>query len=247
MPNWCKSHVVAKQVWTPGLFTLTINADGVEPFEPGQFLHLAVQRGDQIINRAYSVASPHGPQIEFFIVEVDQGALTPNLNKLQIGDEIWVSQRAAGSFTLSKTPVANSLWLVGTGTGIAPYIAMLRDETIWSHYPHITLIHGTRFLAELGYQAELRSLADSLPARFVYLPAVTRETQNCVLNGRITQLLQTGELEERAERKITRENSSVMLCGNPDMLDEMEACLVQRGLCRHRSKAPGQIVVERYW
>ncbi|MEZ6095453.1 MAG: hypothetical protein R3C03_14690 [Pirellulaceae bacterium] len=142
MPNWYPSKITNKKVWTEGLYTLRVDAAGVEPFEPGQFLHLAIEKGDQILNRPYSVASPHGPEIEFYIVEVEAGQLTPNFRDIQVGDPVLVSQKAAGSFTLSKTPSSNCIWLIATGTGIAPYIAMLRSTEIWERYKRIVLVHG---------------------------------------------------------------------------------------------------------
>lgn len=247
MPNWYASKILDKKEWTPGLFTLTVDAAGVQPFLPGQFLHLAVERDGQLINRAYSVASPYGPSIEFFIVEVEDGALTPNLNRLQVGDPILVSDRAAGSFTLEKAPDAQCIWLIGTGTGLAPYIAMLRDPFIWERYPKIVVAHGTRFIRDLGYFDELREMQQQRGGRFYYLPTVTREQGEGVQHGRLTTLLEDGSLERAAGIEICESESAVMLCGNPDMLDEMEKILMDRCLKRHRTKAPGQIVVERYW
>jgi ferredoxin/flavodoxin---NADP+ reductase len=247
MPKWCPSRVVDKQLWADGLFTLKIDAAGVQPFEAGQFLHLAVQEGDDIINRPYSVASPHGAAIEFFIVKVNDGKLTPILDRLAVGDPVMVSERAAGSFTLKKAPVAKNLWLIGTGTGLAPFIAMLRDHEAWERYERIFVVHGTRHATDLGYRDELCNLQRERPARFRYLPAVTREQKDGLLHGRLTTLLADGRLEQAAGTKIDAANSTVMICGNPDMLDEMENDLVNRGLKRHKSKEPGHIVVERYW
>ena len=120
MPKWCPAKVVAKKVWTDGLFTLSIQSKDVQSFEPGQFLHLALGDEENRVNRPYSVASPHGDTIEFFIVVVEDGELTPRLFQLNEGDDVTVSERAAGSFTLKKTPEAEILWLVSTGTGLAP-------------------------------------------------------------------------------------------------------------------------------
>jgi ferredoxin--NADP+ reductase len=218
------------------------------PFKPGQFLHLAVEREEgKILNRPYSVASPHGAEIEFFIVEVSEGQLTPMFRPMKVGDPLLVSQRAAGSFTLDKTPELESIWLFATGTGLAPYIAMLRDDEIWNRYRRIVLVHGSRYERDLGYRDELVGLHKARPEQFYYVPTITRESANGVLTGRLTDLMESGRLEEFAETRIEPNTTAVMLCGNPAMLDDMEAMLIARKLSRHKHKAPGNIVVERYW
>lgn len=247
MPVWCPATVVEKKVWTDGLFSLRVKSSEVHPFEPGQFLHLAVEEDEKIINRPYSVASPHGETLEFFIVVVPAGELTPRLWKLQPGDPVKISQKGAGGFTLTKTPNAEVLWLMSTGTGLAPYIAMLKTSTPWERFQKIVVVHGVRLIRDFGYASELRSLEQSHPGRFVYVQAATRETHPGVLSGRLNQCLADGSLEQAAGSELRPENSAVMLCGNPDMLNAMEELLGERGLKQHRSKTPGHIVTERYW
>ena len=247
MPNWLKATVVARKVWTEGLFTITIDAPGVKPFIPGQFLQLALFDGEHRINRPYSVASPFGDQLEFFIVVVEDGHLTPRLWKLGVGDELEVNDRAVGSFTLEKTPTAETLWLVSTGTGLAPYIAMLRTNTPWERYRRICVVHGVRHAADLAYTDELRQYESQYPDRFRLVQSLTREERAGILRGRIPALFESGELERTTGWTLQPDNSAVMLCGNPAMLDDMEHRLEQRGLKLHRRKSPGQIVLERYW
>jgi ferredoxin--NADP+ reductase len=245
--NWCPGTIVEKQVWTEGLFTLRIQVSGVRPFAAGQFLQIGFQNGDDHLHRPYSVASPYGPVIDFYIVMVDGGELTPRLWNLKTGDAIDVSERAAGSFTLSHAPKHESLWLIGTGTGLAPYIAMLRTDEPWQHFKKIVLIHGTRMRADLSYGDELRGFERTHGDRFCYLPMTTREECPQGLTGRIPVGLKDGSIEARVNCSIVPENATVMLCGNPAMLDDVENLLVERGLKKHRSKSPGNIVVERYW
>lgn len=259
MPKWYASKVLKKKTWTEGLFTLTIDGSEVEPFEPGQFLHLAtfpdgVSAADSAeikekarVNRPYSVASPHGVELEFFIVRVDDGELTPPLWELEPGDAIEVSTKAAGRFTLSKTPDAEHLWLVGTGTGLAPYIAMLRTEEPWQRFKKIVVVHGVRVANDLAYTEELRALEIEKQGAFSFVQALSREQADGTLNGRIPHLVENGELETAAGCQLSQESSAIMLCGNPAMLDTMELLLGERGMVRHRSKSPGQIVLERYW
>ncbi|MEL7496452.1 MAG: ferredoxin--NADP reductase [Planctomycetota bacterium] len=256
MPNWINAEVVNKKVWTEGLFTIRIRADGVQPFKPGQFLHLAMPEnpGDDLvadeskrINRPYSVASPHGAEIEFFIVVVPEGKLTPKLWDLKVGDQLEVSDAGSGRFTLEKSPPAKSLWLVATGTGLAPYIAMLRTEEPWSSYEKIIVVHGVRFAADLAYTEELKAYEDRYPGRFYLVQSLTRETADGVLHGRIPQLFENREVESETGIDCMADDSTVLLCGNPAMLDSMEEVLARRDMKKHRSKSPGQIVLERYW
>lgn len=235
-----------KVVWAPGLFTLSIAATDVMPFEPGQFLQLALTVNDKRVNRPYSVASPHGTSLEFFIVLVEDGELTPHLWKLNPGDRVEVSQKAAGSFTLGHCPDAKTLWLLATGTGIAPYIAMLRTSEPWQRFEKIIFVHGVRQKNDLAYQAELAAYRDRYGKRFASMAVVSRENVPGALSGRITTCIENGSLEGFAEQTLSPE-SCVMMCGNPAMLDETEKLLEARGLKRHRAKSPGQIVVERYW
>lgn len=253
MPKWCAGTVVEKKTWTEGLFTISVSTSEVSEFLPGQFLQLGVfPPGDdgeekKLINRPYSVASPHGTILEFFIVLVEDGELTPKLWSLEKGATLQVSQRAAGSFTLEKTPKAETLWLVATGTGLAPYIAMLRTDTPWESFQNIVVIHGVRHFADLAYTDELRALEMKHAGRFKLIQALTREQADETLTGRIPSLFENGQIEAVAGFECRHDNSSVMLCGNPAMLDTMEELLGKREMKRHRSKSPGQIVLERYW
>jgi ferredoxin--NADP+ reductase len=245
--QWKKATVKKKTIWAEGLFTLTLDVPGVQPFEPGQFLQVGVENGEQHIHRPYSVASPHGPELEFYIVLVEDGELTPRLWAMEEGSQLDVSERAAGSFTLSKTPDAKHLWLIATGTGLAPYIAMLRTEEPWQRYEKIVLVHGVRMHADLSYGEELRGCERNRGGQFKYLPILTREDMPGILRGRIPACLENGSLEQEAGCQLSAADSAVLLCGNPQMLDDMEAKLAERNMRRHRRKEPGQIVLERYW
>ena len=253
MPTWCNATITKKKIWTDGLFTITIKADNVKPFEAGQFLQLGVypegQQGveDAIINRPYSVASPHGDELEFFIVLVPEGELTPKLWALEVGDPLLVNDAGVGRFTLDRTPSAKHLWLFATGTGLAPYVAMLRTEEPWEQYEKIVVVHGVRNEADLAYTEELSDYHQSRPGKFALIQSLTRQQSEIAMRGRIPALLASGQLEKAADCKLSKEESAVMLCGNPAMLDSMEELLNGRGLVKHRSKSPGQIVLERYW
>jgi ferredoxin--NADP+ reductase len=244
--KWTRGIIQRKTVWADGLFTLEVNAPEVAYFEPGQFLQLGLDLRTGHLHRPYSVASPHGAVLDFFIVLVKEGQLTPLLWDLKVGDSLDVSAKAAGSFTLKNCPPKKHLWLIGTGTGLAPYIAMLRCDQTWSMYQRIVLVHGVRYNADLAYQTEISDHLAAHPQQFSYAPVVSRESVEGALEGRITHCLTNGSLEATAQLKFD-EDSCVMMCGNPDMLNETEKLLVERGLRKHKKKEPGNIVVERYW
>lgn len=245
--NWICSEITDKKIWTDGLFTIQVRAPGVKEFEPGQFLQVGLSVDEKHVHRPYSVASPHGELLEFFIVLVEDGELTPLLYDKQVGDQIDVSDKGTGSFVLSKSPSAQTLWLVGTGTGLAPYIAMLRCGKLWDDYENVVIVHGARYANDLAYQEELRTVETERAGRFHYLPVLTREEHDGTLFGRIPACLKNGALESSTELELNATNSTVLLCGNPAMLDDMEEALGERGLKKHRSRSPGQIVLERYW
>lgn len=251
--KWIPATVVRKTIWAPGLFTLQLSAPGVQHFEPGQFLQMGFNFPEKHVHRPYSVASPHSDHLDFFIVLVESGEVTPYFWKLKVGDHVEVSEKAAGSFTLSHAPVSRDIWLMATGTGIAPYIAMLRDSAIWEKYEQVILVHGVRYPADLAYQLELEELQHRYQGRFSYvgvasrIPAKMEGHSNRILSGRITDCFTSMALEQETGISITPQYSTIMLCGNPAMLDEMEQLLAQRGLNRHRPKTPGHVVVERYW
>ncbi len=245
--KWCSGTITQKTIWAEGLFTIQVQVEGVQEFQPGQFLQIGHQDGDEHVHRPYSVASPWGSKLEFFIVRVDDGQLTPFLWALEEGASLDINHRAAGSFTLQKTPDAEVLWLIATGTGLAPYIAMLRTEEPWQRYKKIVVVHGVRLAQDLAYTEEFQQLTEKHPEQFAYVPTLTRESTNGALQGRIPELLKSGALENQAGIQMSANNSSVMLCGNPAMLDDMEQHLESRQMKRHRSKSPGHIVLERYW
>ncbi len=244
--KWTDGVVLSKTVWAPGLFTLRVTAPEVAEFEAGQFLQLGLGLPQGEVERPYSVASPHGEVLDFYIVEVEDGQLTPHLNQLNVGDSLLVSESAAGSFTLSHCPDGETLWHIATGPGLAPYIAILRTEEPWQRYQKIVVVHGVRFQSDLSYVEELNGYRETYGGRFTFIPVVSREDGADSLRGRITHCLDDGRLEQRADVGIDQD-CAIMMCGNPDMLNDLETQFGERQLVRHRRKAPGQIVLERYW
>jgi ferredoxin--NADP+ reductase len=240
-----KGRVIGRRDWCDGLWSMFVDAP-TAPHEPGQFLNIGLAIDGRPIRRAYSLASAPGAPLEFYLVRVAGGALTPVLHRLQPGDELDIDPRPHGFFVPSELPVARDLWLVASGTGLGPYMAMLREGGVLAKFERVLLVHGVRSFDHLGYKDELTELARSRPS-FCYLPALSRDSQPDALHGRITTLLSQGGLERAAHVELNPSSSHVMLCGNPEMIVEMMVLLSERGLKKHRRREPGHITTEKYW
>jgi ferredoxin--NADP+ reductase len=247
MHGWSEGHVVARREWAPGLFSLTIDAE-IEPFDPGQFVNLALDLGGVIERRSYSIASPPGAPLEFLVAEVETGVLTPSLGALSPGQKLLVERKPQGFFTLKWVPAARHLWLVATGTGLGPFLSILRAPDVYARFERVVLVHGARDRAHLAYRDELRALAGSRAGKLALAWVVSRETsRDGVLAGRVTSALADGSLETDVGLTMSATDSHVMLCGNPAMIAEMTALLGERGMKKHRVRTPGHITIEKYW
>lgn len=246
MSNWKKGTVVEVTWWTDKLFSIKVKAD-IAPFKAGQFTKLALQVGEKRVARAYSfVNSPNAEHHEFYLIEVDDGLLSPPLASLKIGDEVEIENQPSGFFTLDEVTDSEQLWLLSTGTAIGPFLSILSEAQLWSRFNHVVLVHGVRLNVDLTYQPLISEIADKY-AQFQYLPVVSREVTSLGLNGRITQVLDSGELEAFTGLAISPELSQFMVCGNPQMVKDCTSLLMSRGLLRNRRASPGHITVEQYW
>jgi len=238
--NWLEGTVVENKHWTETLFSLRVA--GVKlSFEAGQFVRIALDIDGQRVARAFSfVNAPQDPTLEFYGVIVPQGPLSPRLARLESGDALYVAPNPAGFLVLSEVPDAETLWLVSTGTGLAPFLSILRTETPWRRFKNVVVVHAVRYARELVY----REVIEKMAARYVTM--VSRETRSGSLAGRIPAAIKDGRLEAAAGLAISA-RSHFMLCGNPDMLKDTTAVLIERGLRKHRRRAPGHISVESFW
>ncbi len=254
--HWHEARVVDRRQWTDSLFTLKIDAPIIR-FSAGQFASIALpalpedQGKEAITARPYSfLNAPGSAPHEFLITRVAGGKLTPRLAGLNAGDLIWIGQ-AYGFFGCHDLPDARNLWMLATGTGVAPFLSILRTEQPWQKFARIILAHGVCYQSELVYRDVVASVKAQFPERFVYLPFVTRENVadgvTPMMPGRITAALENSVLENKAGERIDSQNSQVMLCGNPSMIEDVQCLLKARGLRRHRLRKPGQITVESYW
>lgn len=258
MAQLVTAHIAERRDWTSGLVTLRL--DHVGPaFRPGQFFNLALPgiepAGSDVsggappappVRRSYSAASAPGAPLEFYLSHVAEGQLTPRLFSLGVGDEVLLDAEALGFFTLNEVPDAAVLWLVATGTGLGPYVSMLRAGVPFERFGRVVVVHGVRTANELGYADELRALA-AADARITYVPLTSREAApSGGLEGRITSATSSGALETHVDAQMN-ERSQILLCGNPAMIEEMVELFKARGLKKHRRKEPGQYHFEKYW
>ena len=246
MSGWSQGRLLSRRDWAPGLSTLRVEAE-LEPFQPGQFVNLSVEGAADEDRRSYSIASPPGEPVEFLVTEVAGGKLTPRLLGLAIGDRLLVERKPQGFFTLRWVPEARDLWMIATGTGLGPFLSILKSDEPWARFERVVLVHGVRDHSQLAHQDDLEALTKSHPA-LTTVVLVSRETPpQKLLAGRVTTALEDGSLERAAGHAIDPERAHVMLCGNPAMIEDMSALLGKRGMRRHRVRNPGHITVEKYW
>ena len=251
MAAWVEGKVAGKRQWTESLVSLMVTAPEVT-FVAGQFARLALPAApgsvEAMTGRPYSfVNPPHAQPHEFYFIVVRGGPLSPRLATLEAGDPVWLAPRANGFFSIPEVARADVLWCLSTGTGIGPFLSMLRTEDPWTSFQRVVLVHAVRHAEELTYRDAIADVGRVRAGAFTYLPMVSREPHPGALAGRIPAAIDDGRLEARAGIALSPENSHAMLCGNPAMVEDTQKLLATRGMRRHRRKEPGHVTVETYW
>jgi ferredoxin--NADP+ reductase len=251
MAAWIEGRVAGKRHWTASLFSLQVTAPEVT-FTAGQFGRIALpappEHNEPMIGRPYSFVNP--PDLdphEFYFIVVDEGPLSPRLAALEVGDPVWLAPRANGFFSVGEVPATDVLWCLSTGTGIGPFLSMLRTAQPWGMFERVVLVHAVRHAEELTYQQVIADIGHAHAGAFTYVPMVSRDTHPGALAGRIPAAIADGRLESRTGLVMSPENSHAMLCGNPAMVDDTQKLLATRGMRRHRRREPGHVTVETYW
>jgi ferredoxin/flavodoxin---NADP+ reductase len=242
MTKWLEGRVLENRHWTDSAFSLRVEAPRLS-FEAGQFVRIALE---EELARAFSfVNAPHDPVLEFYGIVVPGGPLSPRLARLRAGDRLLIASNPAGFLVLSEVPPqAKTLWLVSTGTGIAPFLSILQTDAPWQRFREVVLVHAVRQAAELVYGDLIRKISKERGLRSVTF--VSREAAAGSLAGRIPTALRDGRLEKAAGLALDHD-AHLMLCGNPAMLRDAQAALAERGLRKHRRRNPGHISVESFW
>lgn len=267
-PTAYNATLVGREEINPQLIISRVRPDGeLFDFKPGQFAVLGLlgrearvaeadpedpaPPPDKLIRRAYSIASSslQKQHLEFYLTLVTSGELTPRLFALGYGARLFLSPKASGLFTLDRVPPGKALILVATGTGLAPYMSMLRTLLIQETQRRFVVLHGARYSWDLGYRAELETLARLRP-NFTYLPSITRPEEDPHfrgLTGRIQTLLEQGIVQTHSGVELAPDQAEVFLCGNPDMIKAAKDLLQARGFTPDQGKNPGTIHIEEYW
>jgi ferredoxin--NADP+ reductase len=247
MSKWLEGRVVGQTRWTDRLCSLQVRAP-FGPFTAGQFTKLALDIDGERIARPYSLVNTPGAEpLEFYYNVVQSGPLSPRLAALGAGDAVHVAPNPAGFLVLREVPEAEQLWLISTGTGLGPFLSILRTDEPWQRFARVVLVHATRTAADQAYRETIGGIARRRGAQFAFAAFVSREPTPHALGGRVTEAIRDGRLERAAAAELSAARAQVMLCGNPAMVSDVTAVLEERGMRKHRRRAPGHITVETYW
>lgn len=241
--------------WTDHLFSFRITRDQTFTFIPGQFARLGIKKQDgSIVWRPYSVVSAtYDEELEFYSIVVPDGEFTQRLKDLKVGDDLYLDKTNYGLLTTDRFENGKDLWFLSTGTGLAPFISIMYDFDIWEQYEKVILVHCARYKGELAYQDLINEFytseyyAELVKDKLIYVKILTRENEGCDLYGRITTLIENNQLEQYVNQQLTIENSRIMICGNPQMVDDTRKILGARGLTISKRAKPGNMAVENLW
>ena len=249
--KWTTEQVLSIRHWTPTLLSFRITRNPDFRFKPGHYARLGLGAGEDMVWRAYSmVSAAHDDTLEFVAVLIPGGAFSERLARLQVGDVIQVDKLSFGFLTVDQLAPGKDLWLLSSGTGLGPFVSILRDPPVWQAFEKLIVVHSVRRAAELAYRDEIAMLPNELSnarARLCYIPIVTREPGTSEFSERIPQLISDGRLERAAGTSLSLAESRVMVCGNPEMARELRQLLSSRGFATTRRGVLGQMAFEKYW
>ncbi len=252
MSNLLRERVLRVHHWTDTLFSFQTTRDPSFRFENGQFTMIGLEVEGKPLLRAYSMASAnYEDTLEFFSIKVPNGPLTSRLQHLKEGDAVIVSRKATGTLLADNLLPGKTLYLLSTGTGLAPFMSIIKDPEVYERYERIVLTHTCRTVGELAYQnlitetlPENEFFGEGVREKLVYYPTVTREPFRT--QGRITDLIRSGKLfDDIGAKPLDIESDRVMICGSPEMLADTVNLLEERGFTEGSSGQPGHYVVEK--
>ncbi|MCF8199602.1 MAG: ferredoxin--NADP reductase [Sulfuritalea sp.] len=251
--KWTNERVLSIRYWTPTLLSFRTTRYRSFRFTPGHYTRLALGAENDLVWRPFSLASgAYDDFLEFIAVLVPGGAFSEPLGQLRTGDTIRVDKASYGFLTIDQLAPGKDLWLLASGTGLGPYLSILRDPAVWQNYEHLILVHSVRHASELAWRDDIAKFPEGemfaeAKATLSYLPVVTREAGATALAERIPLLLADGRLEAAAGTALDLESSRVMVCGNPEMARELRQLLSRRRFTTNRRSLPGQMAFEKYW
>ncbi|QEL64468.1 ferredoxin-NADP+ reductase [Oryzomicrobium terrae] len=252
--KWTYERVLSLRSWTPRQLSFRTTRSPSFRFTPGHYARLGLTGPDgNVVWRPYSVVSAaYDEYLEFLAILVPEGAFSTGLEKLRVGDALQVDKASYGFLTVDHLAPGRDLWLIASGTGLGPFLSILRDPAVWQRFERLVVVHSVRQAAELAYRDEIAALPQHPllaegRAELVYLPVVTREPGATVLTARIPQLASDGRLEAAAGVPLDVATARVMVCGNPEMAQAMRQLLRERGFATGRRGILGQMAFENYW
>jgi ferredoxin--NADP+ reductase len=248
-----EERVLSVHHWSDNLFSFTTTRDPSLRFRSGHFLMMGIEVEGKPLLRAYSVASAaYEEHLEFYSIKVPNGPLTSRLQHLKPGDPVFVSRKPTGTLILDNLlHGGKNLYLLGTGTGLAPWMSLIRDPEVYERFEKVILVHGVRVKQELGYSDYIQNelpknelVGEEVQKKLLYYPTVTREQFHN--QGRITHLLENGKLAaDLSLPALTPAHDRVMICGSTDMLKDTVQILEHRGFREGSNREPFHYVIER--
>lgn len=239
--------------WNNSLFSFKTTRDRGLRFRNGHFVMIGLEVEGRPLMRAYSIASANYEEhLEFFSIKVPNGPLTSRLQHLKVGDSILVSRKPTGTLVLDDLLPGKNLYLLGTGTGLAPFMSIIKDPEAYERFEKIVLVHGVRYVSELAYSDHILKelpqnefLGELVREKLIYYPTVTREP--FANQGRLTELIESGKLfQDIGLPEFDFESDRVMICGSPSMLKDTAGLLDKRGFqVSPHIGVPGHYVIER--
>lgn len=252
MSAFIEERVLSVKHWTERLFSFTTTRDTALRFSNGHFTMIGLRVNDKPLLRAYSIASPnYEDHLEFLSIKVEEGPLTSRLQHIQVGDTVIVGRKPTGTLVVDYLCPGKRLYLLSTGTGLAPFMSIARDPETYEKFEQIILVHGVRTVDELAYHDLILDhlpnhefLGDMIASQLLYYPTVTREDFRNV--GRIPALIESGKLfSDLGVPPLDPAVDRAMICGSPGMLKELKHLLESRGFTEGNTSTPGDFVIER--
>lgn len=252
MSAFNEERVLSVHHWTDRLFSFTTTRDTSLRFSNGHFTMIGLRVDGKPLLRAYSIVSPNYEEtLEFLSIKVQDGPLTSRLQHIKVGDSIIVGKKPTGTLLIDYLLPGKRLYLLGTGTGLAPFMSVIRDPDTYEKFEQVVLIHGVREVNELAYHDYITQelpqhefLGEMVSKQLLYYPTVTREPYKN--QGRVTTALEEGKVAEAfGIPMLNAAEDRVMICGSPEMLRDLKAMMEVRGLKEGNTTTPGDFVIER--